>query len=53
MNGDLSVDIADFLIFNSSFGQACDGCPADLNGDGFVDVADFLLFNSVFGSVCD
>jgi hypothetical protein len=53
LNGDLSVDIADFLIFNGSFGQACDGCPADLNGDGFVDIEDFLLFNSLFGSVCE
>lgn len=52
MNGDLIVDIADFIIFNSSFGQPCDGCPADLDEDGDVDINDFIIFNSVFGTNC-
>lgn len=52
LNGDGLVDISDFLIFNSAFGDTCADCPADFNGDGVVDVADFLIFNSAFGSEC-
>ena len=53
INGDLIVNVQDFLIFNGSFGSTCSSCPADLNEDGVVNVQDFLIFNGAFGNVCD
>lgn len=52
LNSDGIVDITDFLLFNSAFGQNCSGCAADFNTDGTVDVADFILLNSAFGQSC-
>jgi hypothetical protein len=51
-NGDLIVDVADFLLFNSAYGASCT-CPEDMDGSGTVEVNDFLLFNSVFGTDCN
>lgn len=51
LNNDGQVDIADFLIFNSAFGQNCT-CPSDFNGDGVVAIDDFLQFNSAYGQPC-
>jgi len=53
INIDGIVDIQDFLILNSFFGQTCDGCAADLDQNGLIDVNDFVLFNSAFGNVCN
>lgn len=47
------VDIDDFLLFNSAFGDICMNCPEDFDGDGEVGVSDFLFFNSAFGTICD
>lgn len=52
-NSDGQVDVSDFLLFNSAYGQSCSGCPEDMTGDGMVNVEDFLLFNSSFGSECE
>ena len=52
-NNDGIVDITDFLLFNSAFGQNCSGCPEDMNNDGTVDIVDFLLLNSAFGQTCE
>ncbi len=52
INGDGTVDINDFLSFNSAFGSSCDGCPEDINQDGIVDINDFLALNSAFSNPC-
>lgn len=52
LNGDGQVSTEDFVLLNSSYGQACSGCAEDLNGDGSINLEDFLLFNSVFGTSC-
>ncbi len=56
-NGDFNldgiIDVQDFILFNSMFGQDCLNCREDMNNDGKVDVLDFLLFNSAFGNTCE
>lgn len=52
INGDGTVDILDFIQFNSAFGMDCTGCPEDITADGTVDISDFIQFNSAFGSDC-
>jgi hypothetical protein len=50
-DGDGDVDVFDFAIFATAFGQT--GLPpfagSDLNGDGAVDVFDFAIFAVNFG----
>jgi hypothetical protein len=41
INGDLHVNILDFLGLLAQWGPCPQGCPADINNDGFVDLADF------------
>jgi hypothetical protein len=52
-NGDGFVNVNDFLMFNSAFGNSCASCPEDIDGNGTVDVNDFLTLNSEFGSTCN
>jgi hypothetical protein len=52
LNLDGTINIDDFLIFNSAYGSDCTDCRADINGDGTVDISDFLAFNSAYGSDC-
>ena len=52
INLDGTVDILDFIEFNSSFGLSCADCRSDINGDGEVNILDFIAFNSAFGSDC-
>lgn len=53
VNGDNSVNIADFLrlraAFGSSAGQLAYDFEADLNRDGSVGIPDFLILRSNFG----
>lgn len=61
LNGDTTVDDADFVMFAAEYDQlVCDspnmapGCPADFNIDGFVDDQDFVLFAAAYDQlVCD
>lgn len=53
VNGDNSVNLADFLFLRAAFGTSS-GSPnwnpnADLNGDGSVNVADFVILRANFG----
>lgn len=53
VNGDNSVNLADFLVLRGAFGSTV-GNPgyvpgADLNRDGSVNVLDFLILRSNFG----
>lgn len=53
VNGDNSVNLADFLVLRGAFGSTL-GNPgyvsgADLNRDGTVNVLDFLILRSNFG----
>jgi hypothetical protein len=45
INGDLHVNIVDFLELLAGWGPCAGGppeeCPADINSDGFVNLADF------------
>lgn len=53
VNGDNSVNLADFLALRAAFGSSAGGGTwnpnADLNGDGSVNLADFLILRSNFG----
>ncbi len=57
VNGDNSVNIADFLAlraaFGSSAGQSQWNANADLNGDGSVNVTDFLILRANLGRTGD
>ncbi len=48
-----TVNTLDFLLFLSSFGITCSGCPADFNLDGAVNTIDFLSLLAVFGYSCN
>ncbi|MEM7807859.1 MAG: dockerin type I domain-containing protein, partial [Planctomycetota bacterium] len=48
-NGDGTVDLADFGILRSLFGQSGASLFADFNDDGVVDLADFGLLRANFG----
>ena len=49
VNGDGTVNIADFALLRSNFDQAvAPFTRGDLNGDGFVSLADFALMRSHF-----
>lgn len=58
-NGDLYLEVVDFLDFVDDFG-ACQGMPApcgqfgdpDLNGDTITDIVDLLDFLDAFGRGC-
>lgn len=43
LNGDGTVDAADYTVWANTAGQAGDDLAADLNGDRLVDVADYDL----------
>ena len=47
------IDVADFLVFLTAFGENCNGCPEDLNNDGLVNSSDLLLMTSLFGNFCN
>lgn len=51
LNGDLLVNVDDFLLLLSDFGCTA-SCLADLDDSGGVDSSDLLLFLSVFGANC-
>lgn len=57
VNGDNSVNVADFLALRSAFGTTRGSAGynpmADLNEDGAVGIADFLVLRANFGSVGD
>lgn len=58
-NGDLYLEVVDFLDFVDDFGS-CQGTPApcgqfgepDINGDAMIDVLDFLDYMDAFGRGC-
>ena len=50
MNGDRSVDDADYLTFVSQFGMSGIGLAADMDGDGRVGLADFMILRRTFGN---
>ena len=60
VNGDLALDVLDFLDFMDAFGTCTNqpapcgsgGVSGDFNGDTFVDVLDFLDFIDAFGTGC-
>ena len=53
VNGDLYVNLADFIIMASHFGASVPvGTNGDLNWDGMVDLADFIILAANFGIVC-
>jgi hypothetical protein len=54
LNGDGTVDIADFVIFVQNWGGRCDPgvyCIGDFNGDGRVNMLDWSVFVAQFGQV--
>ncbi|MCW5940768.1 MAG: hypothetical protein KIS66_00960 [Fimbriimonadaceae bacterium] len=57
VNGDNSVNLADFLALRGAFGATTDSPKwnpgADLNRDGTVNVMDFLVLRSGFGQIGD
>ena len=55
INGDLVVDLDDFIILAGNFGSGPGMTPqdGDLNGDGFVDLDDFIILAGNFGSNCN
>jgi hypothetical protein len=60
VNGDLELDVLDFLDYLDAFGTcegqaapcSSGGVDADFNGDTIVDVLDLLDFFDAFGSGC-
>lgn len=54
VNGDDSVNAADFVILASNFGMASGAVRSDgdLNGDGAVNASDFVILAANFGSSC-
>lgn len=54
LNVDSAVDVLDFSIFTSHFGEGPGATPGqgDLNGDGYVNVLDFSAFAAQFGANC-
>lgn len=57
VNGDDTVNIADFLALRAAFGSSPASANwnrnADLNGDGSVNVSDFLILRAGFGKSGD
>ncbi len=57
VNGDNSVNVADFLLIRAAFGTTSGGGGynpnADLNKDGSVNISDFLIFRASFGQSGD
>lgn len=51
LDGNGTVEFADFLILSNTFGNAADppGSGADIDGDGTVAFADFLILSNNFG----
>lgn len=50
IDGNGTVEFADFLVLSNSFGQAVEpGTGADLDGNGEVAFADFLILSGNFG----
>jgi len=50
-NGDGSLDIFDFIAFQTAFQD--DDPAADCNGDGTLDIFDFICFQPAFNDGCD
>ncbi len=53
IDNDGIVNTIDFLLFLSSYGNTCNGCPADFNLDGAVNTIDFLSLLADFGYTCN
>lgn len=51
-NGDLSINVADFIAVLLNFGSTGAGVAGDANGDNTVNVADFIAVLLHFGSAC-
>jgi hypothetical protein len=51
VNNDGMIDISDFVLVGSHFGEAGKGITGDINGDGTVDISDIVLVISHFGEV--
>ena len=49
LNGNGTVNTADYGVFRQRFGQPADDSGADLNHDGTVNTLDYALFRSTFG----
>ena len=49
VNSDGVVDIADFVLVGSHFGETGEGIVGDVNKDGVVDIVDLMLVGSHFG----
>jgi hypothetical protein len=49
VNSDGVVDIADFVLVGSHFGEKGEGILGDVNKDGVVDIVDLMLVGSHFG----
>jgi hypothetical protein len=49
VNGDYTVDLADFNIIKSNFGQPGEREDGDLTGDGEIGLEDFTILKSQFG----
>jgi hypothetical protein len=49
VNSDGVVDIADFVLVGSHFGEKGEGILGDVNKDGVVDIVDLMLVGSPFG----
>jgi hypothetical protein len=48
LNGDLTVNLGDYSLFRSAFGNSTNP-DADFNGDGAVNLGDYSIFRSSFG----
>lgn len=52
-NGDMTVDLRDFVILKTTFGQTGMNIPGDLNGDEQVTLADLNILKNNFGTTYD
>ena len=50
-NGDMRVDLDDFAILRSTFGQSGEGLAADFDEDGDVDLDDLETLLATFGTI--
>jgi hypothetical protein len=52
IDGNGTVEFADFLVLSNTFGNAADpaGSGADIDGNGTVEFADFLILSENFGA---
>ncbi len=53
INQDGTVDIADFDLMSSAFGETGNNLPADIDGDQSVGLSDFVILVERFGTSAD